>query len=602
MAFHDEICTAKALEYRKVLDIPAVTTQSGPINRAECMTSISKSTRDQELRRYDAVYPRVGLRDGRATNLSYRQRGYDMEAAQRVFDWERKHPRIGDDLAATESYFARDARFWDRRPSSIEAPAVRPLWYQGSQSLTPDPYARMFPPKSLLPQSYHVDERLHSRPPVRKLKLLNLRSAMGSMSPRPTCAVVEDQFKIQKIETTEVPKRGAQSTEARKHPPVSYLTERSIQDKTARDRAQADYLQKPRRKQQETEETKQERDLTVKKKRLEDVPAYIKDLARSWRERNPGTNKLFKKDFDFGPRTQVDDDNDYQRPLSPLSPSNLFSEAFTETRSNSLKRQRHDSSNPYVARKSPHDRCHTTTSPIPMQKFQPTTSTSSSPFNDVGVPGAHPGQLVDFTMQALPEFEVEDVHLNTLECDSEDSEDYFGLIPDDEHVTECLETTRSQGVARDSCCEKDLKVHLETVFNKQGKLKDNAEKAQAAVDLALMTKTCEIQRKPRTMPVHPSVPLEPVSRTVTKWSPARHPTDRIHTLPQATTAEQLQMVERRRSYVARCRSTDAFLRDVRESQKRRQLALTMAESRPGDSPDLGRLEQKRGDWLGNEPL
>ncbi|KAF1929118.1 uncharacterized protein M421DRAFT_4922 [Didymella exigua CBS 183.55] len=407
MTLDNEIRTAQAVQYRKLLGIPIVTTQRCPKNGADPVTGRSVSARDPELRKYDTAYPNIGIYDGRATYLSCLQRGDDMDIAQRVVDWDRKYPRVGNELAATDKYPARNVRPWERSTSSIEAPAVHPLWYQVTPSPTPD--ALKLPPKSPLPQSQHTGERIGSRPPIQKLRQLNLRSATGSLSPRPTCEVLDDQFTSRK----------AEKTDTRKHSLVSYLTEGFLRDEIARNLAQADYIRNQnekrevderkerRRKEQEKEKAKQERAMAVKKKRLEDVPAYIKDLARNWRERYPGPDKLFRKDFDFGPKTQGDDDDDYCRPLSPHSSCHSLSKAFTNTHSKSLKRQRHDSSNPDVARESPHDRYSTMSSPIPMQRSQPTTPISRSFSSGVGAPEAHPGQLVDFTLHSSPRFEVD---------------------------------------------------------------------------------------------------------------------------------------------------------------------------------------------------
>ncbi|KAJ4341062.1 hypothetical protein N0V87_002103 [Didymella glomerata] len=121
---------------------------------------------------------------------------------------------------------------------------------------------------------------------------------------RETCEVLDHHFKkIEKAET-------------RIYPPVSYLTETFRREERHKQEAQ-ERLER-RRKEQAEEKAKQAKETSMKKK-LEDVPQYIKDLARSWREKYPGPDKLFRKDFDFGPRTHTDQDDDYRRPLSPAS-------------------------------------------------------------------------------------------------------------------------------------------------------------------------------------------------------------------------------------------------------------------------------------------
>lgn len=613
----NEIRTAKAVQYRRVMDRPVITAQNDQEDDTDCDTDTSNPTSRPDLRKYDTTYPDIGIRDGRAMYLSCLERGYSQEIAQRVVDWERKHPMAVDGLAATDRYLARDARPWERPPPPIWAPAVCPLWHQVLPS--PPLSSSEPPPKYPPPQSQYIGERPRPRPPIRNFKRLNLRAATGSHSPHPTSNVANDQCTVQK----------AEKVAGHPHPLVSYLTGKFLRDGIARNPRQADYLRNQRekreaeerrkqRKQREIENEKAKREQTPaveKRPKLEDVPIWLKDLARSWRERYPGPDKLFRKDFDFGPRTQGKDDDDYRRPLSPCSSGNSLPDLSPEVRSKSLKRQRHDSSNADVGREPSHDRLHFTSSPIPIQRPQPNTSTSRSLFRGFGTPEIHPGQRVDFTACTSPMFEVDcsngdRIRFLTSDYNRDDDVDYFRTrtYSPINHVHDHWTPTTPRVVDRDSCCEMDLRHHAETVFNHQGKLEDNAEEAQAAVDEAVRMKTCELQRKPRTTRDHPPALFEPMSKTrtaepqVTKWSPVMSSLDRTKTT-QISAALQDERIKRRRSYVARCRSTDAFLRNVRESQKRRQLERDMEyEGRPRqDTPDP-RCPEEEDDWLGDDPL
>ncbi|KAJ4384683.1 hypothetical protein N0V86_000284 [Didymella sp. IMI 355093] len=225
-----------------------------------------------------------------------------------------------------------------------------------------------------------------------------------------------------------------------------------------------------RREEQEKEKAKQKKE-TIVAERLDDVPNYIKDLARNWREKYPGSDELFRKDFDFEPRTQTDEDDGCRRPLSLRSSHSLIPAVFPEARSTSLKRQRHDSSNTDVARESLHDRSRTAGLHIPTQRSEPTTQTSRSFFKGVGQPEAHPGQLVDYTLRAEPRFEV---HRNDQDRGRTVATDY-----NLDDITNNFETKPFDPVDH---CGEDPGHHLDGVFSQQKKLGDDVDKAQIAVD------------------------------------------------------------------------------------------------------------------------
>lgn len=587
----DEIRTAKAVQYRRV-ERPATVTTKGDSDSPPIRPNPPIFPNDYEFRRINVNIPHETASlwwgdEGRETYISCLRRGFGVDLARRVVEWERNNPTKKNGLSPIDRYLVRNVMPWDMtlpRPNPI-CPVRRPSPYPRSSS--PKPQTK-FPSWSSLSRS----ERTQARPPLRNMKKLNLRSSTTSPSPRPSCEVLDHHFKkIEKAET-------------RIYPPVSYLTETFRREEEYKQEAQ-ERLER-RRKEQEEEKAKQEKGRQEKEtsvtKKLEDVPDYLKDLARSWRQKYPGPDKLFRKDFDFGPRTQTDDD-DYRRPISPCSSRSVLPDGSMEVHGKSLKRQRHDSSNTDVARESPHDRLQTTSSSMPNLRAPPTVQTSSSFLKSVGAPEAHPGQLVRYDFGDEPRFDFQRCDAGTMTSDYNLSDviDRFETIPSSQEDSWTANTSRV--VDRDSCPGEELRRRLETVFSQQGQLKHTPDEAQAAVDDVIRMKTCGIQRKARTIRDHPPDLFQPLSRIRTAepqntgWPMPS--TDDTCTLTQTSTVEHRK---RRKSYVAKCRSTDVFLRDIRESHRLRQLLEEAKQAhRPRqDTPD--QRPPKVDDWLGDDSL
>jgi hypothetical protein len=585
MTPEDEIHIARAIQYRKV-ECPVTFTTKGDPDSPSFRPNPPISPQNYETRKHNFIHPTAALwwgDEGRETYVPCLQRGFGVDMARRVVEWERDNPGTRDDLATADRYLARNVRPWAIRRRRVEAPAV--------VQLSPYPPSSSPEPPSDFPSwsSLCIGDKTRSRPPLRKMNKLNLRSSTISPTSRTSCEVLDHHFKkIEKAET-------------RIHPPVSYLTETFRREERHKQEAQ-ERLER-RRKEQAEEKAKQAKETSMKKK-LEDVPQYIKDLARSWREKYPGPDKLFRKDFDFGPRTHTDQDDDYRRPLSPCSSRSLLPDVVTETQSKSLKRQRHDSSNTDIVRESPHDRLQTASSSMPIPRAPATVQTSRSFFKSVGTLEAHAGQLVHYGLRAEPRSEIQRSDAGTMASDYNLNAviDRFETIPsiqEDRWIA-----NRTQIVDRDSYCRNDLRLHLETVFDQQGKMKDTPDEVQAATDEAIRMKTCGIQCKARTMRDHPPDLFQPLSRArtaepqITGWPMPS--TNLTRTLTQTSTVEHR---ERRNSYVAKCRSTDVFLRDIRESQRIRQLMREAEHShRPRqDTPDP-RSPKVEDEWLGSDPL
>lgn len=587
MTSEDEIRTARAVQYRKVERAATVTTRGH--SSSPPFRPLPPILPRDELRKYDTIHPIIGFWDdgqGRETYVSCLQRGFDVDTAHRVIEWQCENPQDGGELSAVERYLARNVKPWDiKLPRPVYTPAVAQL-----PPYPPSPSPQR-PPDYPSWSPLYISEKTPSRPPLRKMKKLNLRSSTNSPPPRPSCEVLDHHFtKVEKAET-------------RRHPPVSYLTEAFRRDE--RHAREAKEGLERRMKEQEQERLKQEEQTKIKIQ-MEDVPDYIKDLARKWREKYPGPDALFRKDFDFGPKVQTDKNDYSRRPLSPCSSSSILPGSFPEVHNKSLKRQRHDSSNTDAARESPHDRLRTISSYMPISRFAATMQTSRVFSKCIGAPEAHPGRLVHYESRDESRFEAQRKDAGTLTSDYNlnDVVNRFETKTMSEEVTW---TSNRTVVDRDSYCEEDLRHHLETVSSQQGKPKETVDETQAAVDDGVRMKTCGIQRRPRTMRGHPS-DLSPLSRTRavkpqgTDWSPSMRANNLTRTPTQTSTMEQVERRERK-SYVARCRSTDVFLRDIRESQRIRQLMREAEHSlRPGqDTPDP-RCPKDEDDWLGSDPL
>lgn len=323
MAPENEIRTAKIVQYRNDTCAPTIADHGSPESPPTSRPNPPMWPNQHEIRKYGTIHPIVGEgfgHKGRETYVSCLRHGFGVDMARRVIAWELENPQVGDELAPTDEYLARNVLPWDTKlPRPNLAPAVVQLRpYPPPSSVEP-------PPKYRYPASTsYVVKKLSSHPPLRKMKKLNLRSWTASPPPRPSCEALDHYFT--KTENVDV----------RRYPPVSYLTKTFRRDETYAQEAKERLEQ--RRREQEKEEVKQEKATEVIKY-MDDVPDYIKDLARKWREKYPGPDKLFRKDFDFGPRAHIDEDDDYRRPVSPRSSPSLAPDVSPEYHSKSLKRQ-----------------------------------------------------------------------------------------------------------------------------------------------------------------------------------------------------------------------------------------------------------------------
>lgn len=247
--------------------------------------------------------------EGRETCVSCLRRGFGVDLARHVVGWERNNPTKKNGLSPTDRYLVRNVMPWNMtvaRPNPTR-PRRKPSPYPRS----PSPKLRTrFPLWPSVPRS----ETIRERPPLGKMKKLDLRSSAISPSPCPSCKILDDYFrKIEKAET-------------RTYPPVSHLTEGFRPEE--RHKQEAQERSERRRKEQEEKRARQEKEIIVTKK-MEDVPDYLRDLARTWHQKYPGPDKLFRKDFGFGPKTQTDND-DYKRHLSPCSSRSVLLDGSLE--------------------------------------------------------------------------------------------------------------------------------------------------------------------------------------------------------------------------------------------------------------------------------
>ncbi|KAF2630147.1 hypothetical protein BU25DRAFT_446946 [Macroventuria anomochaeta] len=595
MPLDDQIRTAKAVQYQRVMNRPVVTTQGeleeGWDRVESAMAPLPKPRPCPPNDRFEA-FRRAGILDTAARFTPCDQHTQPTDLARRIGDWERECPPTID------RYSVGDRRPW-KPPSPIWAPAVFPKWPSCPPSSSPSP-----PPKYRLPPPSYRAPRRKPQFTLGRFKNLDLHSTPKSSPPDSAPKSSNDSQFIQKK-----PERDG----LRQHPPVSYLIEQFKRDGIVGNLTQADALRSEREERERTQKEERKRKPREEEERKDsDVPEWLRKLLRKKRQEYPEPWDIFRKDFSFGPKTKKDEGDVYRPPVSPRSSCSSLPDLSPEVRGRSLKRQRHDSSNANVAAKSPRDRLHSTSSPIPIRRPQHNPSVPGPFYKGFGTLDAHESQRVDFALPSPPDV-VHSTEHNVRHVTS----DYN---PDD--VVDHSKTYKhgsAQGVERQhaltppvrrpSYYGAQMRRHLETVFGQQGKLKANAEEAQKALDEKVRMKTCELQRKPRTTRDHPPVLDDAMSRSATAESSTSMRTPPLSPLTKTAPAQSSISTRtvhserpRRRSYVARCASSDRFLRTVRESAEKRLRRQLEERSRMMEDTPCPCDTDKGRDWIGDEPL
>ena len=574
----DDIRTARAIRYKRVSTRPVVTTKGESEASVSIMEMAHTPRRRSPADRLQAA-GRVGASDNDPCFTPYKQHG-DPTACPPTID----------------RYSVDETRPWTPQ-QPICVPATFPEWPspRSPDSSSPSPTSRSPSPAPW------TRWRRRAHPPCARFKRLDLRPKAGSTVLNETCKPAQfsrpPQKKSESSKFHEVPPVLEPATEPKGDRIVGELPTREI----VRMQEQA--------RQRRLREGKSDSPLEV-------FSDLVKDILRRSKPQ-----VIFDEDFGFGPRKKKWEGDD-QQPLSPRSTrtTRFFSSPAIQQRS--PKRQRHDSSNGDTTIMSPRDRLHSTSSPIPIQQRRPTLLAAEKPFSrGFGTPHfseftAHPGNPVDYTLSSLPKVNREtearkrqitsDYNLNHVVASFESCQNHAIHDPVGHHIL-------TSPIQQPSVPGQRLKGQLEPVFSRQGGLND---KAQEAVDESTRVKTCGLQRKARTTRDHaPICDDNAIGRTTTAESSAS-----MKGQPLTPTTTPLQVdtmassgiapdgrLRKKRSWVARCSSSDKFLRTIRDSRESRDARILRMHDgrRRSDTPDPRSPNDDaddEDDWLGKEPL
>lgn len=326
-------------------------------------------------------------------------------------------------------------------------------------------------------------------------------------------------------------------------------------------------------------------------KQKKDLPKWVRKLLKIKRQRYFDPIDIWRDNFNFGPSTLRSEKQEDASPLSPRSTCGSLADLGVNLCNNPSKRERHDSSRVEHPKDSHDDWpliISSAQSNRSSQSIEPTQLNKARTAAEV-----HPGQLVDFTTPQASSH-IASPNTPTLASDY-DRNDFItrfetGLSISRRSTQDPIPTTSA--VYRPSYCSANLKHHLQTVFSTQGPLTDSAAAAQNVLDEQIRIKGCELQRRPRTNRGHyPQV--RPISMNRL----------RLRRKDSVGSTETVRPASpRRRSYVARCECTDAFLKfmhEVPEARMRRQLEREETDANTFDTPDKLYGE---GHWLGDEPF
>ncbi|KAF1362358.1 hypothetical protein EJ07DRAFT_153281 [Lizonia empirigonia] len=446
-----------------------------------------------------------------------------------------------------DMYLRSGRRPW-RPPSPIWAPAKFPEWPQPQSSPSP-PLASASPPEPLwrrLPKKAQSPTRLFG----------NIEIYSPPESPR------SDYTRMAPFTSQSIRKR-PDSDDLRYTAPISALTAEFTGIPIARNLAEADALR----------DLREARELRAKKGAQEKTHDFLR--AAIGIVKGKERKAVFNEDFSFGPKTKQDEE-DLIPPLSPRSSYSSLPDSASQVEHKPLKRQRHDSSS---ANGKEQSRCDglDSSSPTPVQQPQAGSIAPDPLSKGFAASDVHPGQLVDFIASEVVGSADRSVEHMTSNYNLSDSVDKFksskqshGQGCEEHHATI---SPKHGPVSRDTY----LRRHLTAQFGCEGGPKDGPETAHRALNEQFRLQTCDLQRQPRTTRGHAPVCSEQMTETAIAeptastgtppLSPVIKPTSTqtpVSPIPVGSTRV------RRRSPLPRSRSTDTFLRNVRESLEARE--------------------------------
>ena len=492
-------------------------------------------------------------------NASFPQHSYPTYPPKRTREEELKRLQAvkGDPFTDDKCPWTPPASEWVPLPRHTDWTAVSPAPLWSSPSPIHSPLLERRPQSEYLAWPHLSQEPLLQEGRFRRMLGCGRRHHL-SRSPAVLTGVIGDQCNVQRVGTQEDAEESRLPTKP-PHPrtcPSPYRpTESDLRSASkigglTTSLAEADFLRDQRkqrehqqRQEQGAEDVRERSQHSDQDRKQNHVPDWVKALLRLKKER---PDKVFDKDFDFGPRSK-DANGEWLPSLSPRSPFSSLPDLNLDVQSKSLKRQRHDSSTADVAHVPRHGSSYSAGSLVSMERSRPSLQIAKSTFGRLEEVDVHPGQLID--PPDMVDCKVEYLYSSISDFDlSESASDLDPSYPDIHTEEPDYEAPAHRGTTRFS-------LHLNSLSNQQTDSLEEFSAAQEAVDDEVRTMTCGLQRRLRT--TRPSSPFQIASSTT------------ILTKSRTVETSDLRRLSRRdgrgrRSYVPRCESADAFLRFVRE--------------------------------------
>lgn len=513
----------------------------------------------------------------------------DGDCCMQPLDVSQRVDHRGRQCSPDNDMYLRSGRRPWRPPSPIWAPAKFPDWRRPQSSPSPpltsasppEPLWRRLPKKAQSPTRLFGDIEIYSPPE----------------SPR--C----DYTRMAPFTSQSIRKR-PDSDDLRSTAPISALTAEFTGIPIARNLADADAIR----------DLREARELRAKKGAQEKANDFFRAAISI--VKGKGRQAVFNEDFSFGPKTKQEEEDSIP-PLSPRSSYSSLPESSSQVEHKPLKRQRHDSSS---ANGKEQPRCEglDSRSPTPVQQPQAGLIAPDLLSKGFAAPDVHPGQLVDFIAPDVVggadhsvEHMTSNYNLSDIVNKFKSSKQSHGQGCEEHHATI---SPKDGPVSRDTY----LRRHLAAQFGCEAGPADGLETAHSALDEQVRLQTCDFQRQPRTTRDHAPVSSEQMTETATAeptastgtppLSPVIKPTwtqTPVPPIPVGSTRV------RRRSPLPRCRSTDTFLRNVRESiEAREEKALREEARRLGETEKAQKKRENTKypsdevdtDWTDGGPL
>lgn len=611
MPSDEQLRTARAIVLQKMKDKPAIISQGENEEPLDQCSIVMRPPWRPLPRPQNATFDWLSRRptydrDAEDVNASFSQHAYPTCPPKRTREEEFKRLQAvkGDPFTDDKCPWTPPLSKWVPPPRHTDwaADSPPPLW--SSPWPIHSPLLEHRPQSEYLAWPHLSEEPMLQEGRFRRMLGCGRRHHL-SRSPAALTGAIGDQCIVQKVETQEAaeePHLPTKPPDPRKFPSSYRPTESDIRTalkngglttslteanilRDQRKQQEQQQLQEQRGKQEQgTEDVREKGQYADPDRKQNHVPDWLKALLRMKKERS---DKVFDKDFDFGPRSK-DKNSEWSPSLSPCSSFSSLPDLSLDLRSKSLKRQRHDSSTADMARVPRHGSAYSTGSLVSKERSRPSLPTAKSTFGRLEAVDVHPGQLID-----PPDMvDCRGEYLYSSISDFDLSESASGLDPSypDMH------TEKTDYKAPSHLGTTRFSHRLNSLSDQRTNFMDEISAAQEAVDDEIRTMTCGLQRRLRT--TRPNSPFQTASGTT------------ILTKSRTAEPSESRRLSRkdgrgRRSYVPRCESADAFLRFVRERpevMRRVRGGRAVREIAMSELKELDAEWVEDRDWGGRVPL